>query len=1763
MKIRKSLYPTAMKNTVTIPVLILLLSGTARVWAQGPVQPEAMQFEPVDATDVVNLATGDFVYTVPLMEVPGPEGGYPIVLSYHSGIGPNQPATWVGLGWTLNPGAVNRTLSGYPDDYKAAKVTTHVEASDKKGFGIILAGGYGNIGGNMTFDTEAGFGGAVYYHYAYNSQRAIYNNAVLGVQSGATIGLSSSNGFSLYESLSITNRSNKNISQQLNLDGGNAEVQASINFNSVGAGLSSKKAGASFMVMGMNAGVINYNVSGNLESSSVNTTRLMRRIGSLFNIPWVGVGYSRWRWSLNETESEPSYGAMYKKYDDNSVKNERALLSVPYFTETGGSAESYMMPSKDVFTVGTQGLSGLFRVVDKYSYGMYDGSNNEDKGQIVGTPKNIVPRFRFLGDQGYNFVDQGGASWAEDYVPLNENRFSGKNIRYITGEAGNVIGFRIFQTDGMVYEFKKYVTNYYQFSKSGTNDRDDYVNWTELNTSYATSWLLTAVTGPDYVDRNEDGIPNDGDWGYWVRLTYTNHGPRKWRAPFTGEAALGSESATHFSEGIKDQVYLESIETATHKAVFHSSFSKNGIQTNAPFERSPGKKTELFLSDANELTFKFQGDYSWITQVINDVPGIANATFLSVDKCRRFMNGNEPTLQCVIPVNYTFSELNSFSYNPHSDVTTITVSTPSCESPPGHPCLYRGTIRLYDIASEITLGTKKLDRIELINKQLNQKIKSIEFEYDYHLRPGSNGSSATTTDGASGGVLALRKLSFSGLNDTPASPPYRFSYTSGGLNPSYHKNDIDIWGKYRYTGGEAIRGDRNRKIAQNKSDADRVAAWNLNKIDMPSGSTLEIEYESDDYYHLDGSLNYMYARDFPIEPWTNGARTIEILGTIDTDFFESELDVVIIKYDKTLYDYYNQYNIPGAGSVRNRIVSFNQNTNEIVLQESLENYDSDYDYYLVVAPSRVFGGGSRVRKLTQVDGRSSYATLYTYLDGNKSSGTTASLIKPNELEHGHSLDIPFSWNPKFMDYDEAFNRPAPSVIYSKVQTYAVNSQSEVLSGMTEFQFYTSNDIQFSAENTFLGVFNNLGVPEYRYDINIEDNTGIYGSPKEVTYFEQIEGAAENTFRKVKTDKSVFGLSTELMNYANISSKDNDVNAGLLGATQQVYYARQDVTLTSGNPVVFKSFFDVLYNNIFVIENISREYEYDTDTSLSPSDSLERKYRNIAFDMSTGQPVASASQVVDEEETYITRITPAWWKYNNDEVGFDDMYDKNMLTQTFEHTTYRANIGIDNLTGLKSYGFPGNDVIASTVTTWNPNPEFLHQACSHSGCIDFYQTTWRKDNTYSYHLGFTYSPFPGTWLDSGGPSYPFAPDYYPAANDGTPWEMTSNILEYDNFGHVIESVNKDGTYNTVLYDQENHSLVKAVISNARLNEIGYYDFEDGTGNTTNARTGKYAEQDREVEFTAPEHSPVFGARYKAGAWVKSDRPFEVNGTTYAGSPDWQFVVAKIDPDEDFQIFDADIVDDVTIIPEYASISYFAYDPLTWKVTAMTGPDHRTIFYEYDDAGRLVFTRDFEGNILTKNEYGFGNDIGITDNRSGVATAGSSVTFTPVHALDITSYSWDFGHGAPTTVTTPTGAASHTYSTPGSYRVVLTTTDTNGNTRKTISALRVKPATPPPPPPPLAELSILYMGQGPIPGNDDRWEVSLSAQGDLGAFRSYSWSYKLSSRQDWNPAVGVSADVIISNLTPGVYDFKVVGDIETGEAIGATVTAVLEDQLVGNW
>lgn len=101
--------------------LLLIIESTVHssvsyALTSGPTQPEYTSYEEPGSADMVNTLTGDFTFSLPILDVPGPDGGFSVPLTYNAGIGNDQEASWVGLGWTLNVGAITRSVVQYPDD---------------------------------------------------------------------------------------------------------------------------------------------------------------------------------------------------------------------------------------------------------------------------------------------------------------------------------------------------------------------------------------------------------------------------------------------------------------------------------------------------------------------------------------------------------------------------------------------------------------------------------------------------------------------------------------------------------------------------------------------------------------------------------------------------------------------------------------------------------------------------------------------------------------------------------------------------------------------------------------------------------------------------------------------------------------------------------------------------------------------------------------------------------------------------------------------------------------------------------------------------------------------------------------------------------------------------------------------------------------------------------------------------------------------------------------------------------------------------------------------------------------------------------------------------------------------------------------------------------------------------------------------------------------------------------------------------------------
>lgn len=152
------------------------------VAAGGPGQSESSGFSLGSTDGMVDKFTGDFTYSIPLMNVEG----YPIVINYNSNIGMNAEASWVGLGWDLNVGSVSREMRGLPDEFngdqRIVKQTSQLNNTTSNGF---------KVGGYAAYSPLSSING-FYPSVQLTLLTGQYDNSYLGRGRTMDIGLQSS-----------------------------------------------------------------------------------------------------------------------------------------------------------------------------------------------------------------------------------------------------------------------------------------------------------------------------------------------------------------------------------------------------------------------------------------------------------------------------------------------------------------------------------------------------------------------------------------------------------------------------------------------------------------------------------------------------------------------------------------------------------------------------------------------------------------------------------------------------------------------------------------------------------------------------------------------------------------------------------------------------------------------------------------------------------------------------------------------------------------------------------------------------------------------------------------------------------------------------------------------------------------------------------------------------------------------------------------------------------------------------------------------------------------------------------------------------------------------------------------------------------------------------------------------------------------------------------------------------------------------------------
>lgn len=189
---------------IICPSVALALTG-------GPAQPEFQGFQSATTSEMVDIFSGDFSYNIPLFELPGPNGGYPFNLSYQSGIGMDQEASWVGLGWSLSPGSITRQMRGLPDEFKGDDIKTKmsikpsVTAGLGAGASLELFGGDGislKVGFSVSHNSYKGLGYSIDNSLGF--ARSVGGGMTGGI--GLDLSLDSKEGVSMQPSLSLSGK---------------------------------------------------------------------------------------------------------------------------------------------------------------------------------------------------------------------------------------------------------------------------------------------------------------------------------------------------------------------------------------------------------------------------------------------------------------------------------------------------------------------------------------------------------------------------------------------------------------------------------------------------------------------------------------------------------------------------------------------------------------------------------------------------------------------------------------------------------------------------------------------------------------------------------------------------------------------------------------------------------------------------------------------------------------------------------------------------------------------------------------------------------------------------------------------------------------------------------------------------------------------------------------------------------------------------------------------------------------------------------------------------------------------------------------------------------------------------------------------------------------------------------------------------------------------------------------------------------------------
>lgn len=895
-------------------LLEVLFPTLAWALTDGPKQPEYSGFEPVATTNMVSDFSGAFTYNLPVVNIPGPNGsGYAMSLSYHSGNNSESEASWVGHGWTLNPGAINRNLQGVPDDYIGDEITffnkrkPNITATVGKKLGVEA----------YSIDLSADFS------YSYNNYRGFGSKLALGL--GVGYGLVSL-GYSVsgQEPGSFSASVNPGAILKIMDAAGSKKVMASIlkdsdgKISKIGSGLKDKiNEAADNMKSGKKKSIGRKaldklgSISFGINSNSFNSvTALNRYNNTCFSMNFeytngidpslLHIGFEMgYRGSLSYLKNEPSFnlgktGLLYSSKQDYSVEKESPYnlrdryLSIPH-------------KAKDQFVITGEMLNGGFSLVDpNLTQAEVEAQDNRvtifnsgldvNVGLNIGVGTNVglglstskvssfdytafpaagtKPYFRFNNDIGGNVVFSNpdpisGATSTHSFTSsieapnnaLTSVNYSNMHVNALGQRQGQVgfIGYATFNdraADAKIYSPTKDAETIALVTSAPEGERISDIYSVNDEGSKLIYGLPVFVSEESQISEDVLEKGNLEDDVPDIFLKNTDA-----TETMLGQYNNGSYATSYLLTQINTSDYIDRTLNGPSNDDF-GGWTKFSYRDPA-YVASSGKKYR-YRSPYYGLSYQ-QGE---LTDKEDDLGSCQSGS-----KEMYYLKHIETKTH----IAFFITNKTNINYNGLVLQGTGTDRHDGVEAP-------SNTEARNAENGSAQKRAEYLERIVVYSKNdlTGKPLSVVNFAYDYSLSPGVLNHKCPGTSCAIKGKLTLTKVWFEyeGVINAKIAP-YEFKYayktaneftdqdlktkysniinygsfTSTEQNPTYKTWALDGWGSYRSDGRDRTL-DKEPWVNQSPDEHFDPAAWQLKQIKLPTGGEILIQYEQHDYRYV-------------------------------------------------------------------------------------------------------------------------------------------------------------------------------------------------------------------------------------------------------------------------------------------------------------------------------------------------------------------------------------------------------------------------------------------------------------------------------------------------------------------------------------------------------------------------------------------------------------------------------------------------------------------------------------------------------------------------------------------------------------------------------------------------------------------------------------------------------------------------------------------------------------------------------------------------